>query len=65
MQSILQCMDCGREYPINELIYTCPDCDGLLDVIHDWSEMEISRDLFDKRLGTFEYPYLIGVWRYK
>lgn len=65
MQSILQCMDCGREYPINELIYTCPDCDGLLDVIHDWSEIEITRELFDKRLGTFEYPYLSGVWRYK
>lgn len=65
MQSILQCMDCGQEYPINELIYTCPDCDGLLDVIHDWSEIEITRELFDKRLGTFEYPYLSGVWRYK
>lgn len=65
MQSILQCMDCGQEYPIRELIYTCPDCGGLLDVIHDWSEMTISRELFDKRLGTFEYPYLSGVWRYK
>ncbi|GAB5489858.1 MAG: threonine synthase [Phototrophicaceae bacterium] len=65
MQSILQCMDCKREYPINELIYTCTDCNGLLDVIHDWSEMTITRELFDNRLGTFEYPYLSGVWRYK
>lgn len=65
MQSILQCMDCGQEYPINEVIYTCPNCDGLLDVIHDWSEMTITHELFDKRLGTFEYPYLSGVWRYK
>jgi len=65
MQSILQCMDCQEEYPISELIYTCPTCGGLLDVIHDWSEMTITRELFDKRLGTFEYPYLSGVWRYK
>ncbi len=65
MQSILQCMDCKKEYPINELRYVCDDCNGLLDVIHDWSAMTITRELFDKRLGTFEYPYLSGVWRYK
>ena len=65
MQSILQCMECKQEYAINELIYTCTKCNGLLDVIHDWSEMTITRELFDNRLGTFEYPYLSGVWRYK
>lgn len=65
MQSILQCMDCNQEYPINELIYNCTSCNGLLDVIHNWSDMTITRELFDKRLGTFEYPYLSGVWRYK
>ncbi len=65
MQSILQCMDCHQEYPINQVIYTCEKCDGLLDVLHDWSDMTITRELFDARLGTFEYPYISGVWRYK
>ncbi|MEO1288312.1 MAG: threonine synthase [Chloroflexota bacterium] len=65
MQSILQCMDCQQEYAINEVHYTCNACGGLLDVIHDWSNMKITRELFDSRLGTFEYPYLSGVWRYK
>lgn len=65
MQSILQCMDCKQEYLINELRYVCDNCGGLLDVIHDWSGMKVTRELFDERLGTFEYPYLSGVWRYK
>ncbi|MGJ3240516.1 MAG: threonine synthase [Anaerolineae bacterium] len=65
MQSILQCVDCQQEYPINEVHYTCEQCGGLLDVIHDWSGMTITRDLFDQRLGTMTYPYLSGVWRYK
>ncbi|MEL6525044.1 MAG: threonine synthase [Chloroflexota bacterium] len=65
MQSILQCVDCEQTYPIDEVRYTCDDCDGLLDVVHDWSGMTITRELFDARLGSFEYPYLSGVWRYK
>lgn len=65
MPSRLQCMDCGRDYPVNEVIYTCNHCGGLLDLIHDWSGVTITRELFDKRLGTFEKPYDSGVWRYK
>jgi threonine synthase len=65
MQSILQCMDCGKEYPIDTLIYTCDHCNGLLDVIHDWASLTITRELFDSRLGSFEFPYHSGVWRYK
>ena len=65
MQSILQCMDCQQQYPINEVRYTCDTCGGLLDVIHDWSGMTITHDLFDDRLGSLEPPYHSGVWRYK
>ena len=67
MPSILQCIDCGQQYPINQVMYTCEKCNGLLDVIHDFSESKtkINHELFDKRLGTLDTPYNSGVWRYK
>lgn len=65
MPSQLQCMDCGATYPMNQVIYACTACGGLLDVKHDWSELSITRELFDQRLGTLDAPYRSGVWRYK
>lgn len=65
MPSRLQCMDCGQKYPINEVVYNCTQCGGLLDVIHNWEGKTITHGLFDKRLGTYERPYNSGVWRYK
>lgn len=66
MQSILQCIDCGQQYPINEVHYTCETCGGLLDVIHDWTQVgPVTHDRFHNRLSTFKAPYNSGVWRYK
>ncbi len=67
MQSVLKCIDCGAEYPIDRLVYTCTTCGGLLDVIHDLEALRgwISRELFDARLGSLEAPYRSGVWRFK
>lgn len=65
MQSILQCIDCGQQYQIDRVVYTCESCGGLLDVIHDWSDVSISKELFDQRLSHFHKPYNSGVWRYK
>lgn len=64
MPSILKCMDCNREYPINSIMYTCDHCAGLLDVQHDVPSTA-TRELFDQRLGTLDFPYSSGVWRYK
>ncbi|MBN1563357.1 MAG: threonine synthase [Anaerolineae bacterium] len=64
MPSKLVCMDCGREYPINAVIYTCAHCASLLDVQHDFPQT-VSRELFDQRLGALDLPYSSGVWRYK
>lgn len=65
--SILQCMDCGRQYPLGQVVYTCETCGGLLDVQHDLDSLRktITRDTFDQRLGTLQAPYNSGVWRYK
>jgi threonine synthase len=67
MQSLLKCIDCGTEYPIDLLLYTCQHCGGLLDVAHDLDGLRgrVSRDLFDSRLGALDAPYRSGVWRYK
>ena len=67
MTSVLKCINCGREYPINAVMYTCADCGGLLDVHHDLDALrgQVSRALFDGRLGALEAPYNSGVWRYK
>ena len=67
MPSILQCIDCAEQYPIERVIYSCAACGGLLDVQHDLSNARgsISRNLFDGRLGTYAAPYNSGVWRYK
>ena len=67
MPSILQCIDCGQQYPINQVMYTCEHCGGLLDVIHDFSQTKdtITHELFDNRLGSLDFPYNSGVWRYK
>ncbi len=67
MSSILQCMNCGRKYPIDQVIYTCETCGGLLDVQHDFEALRstITRELFDSRLGALDAPYNSGVWRYK
>jgi threonine synthase len=60
-------MDCGRQYSVDAAIYQCEACGGLLDVQHDmdWLRQTVSRELFDRRLGTFDTPYNSGVWRYK
>jgi len=58
---------CGERFALNEVIYTCPKCGGLLDVEHD---VDALRDrsaaswmkLFDERIRTNEWPYGSGVW---
>lgn len=66
MEMVLKCFDCGKEYPATEERCEC-DCKGLLDVVHDLEAAKevVSRELFEKRVGSKAYPYGSGVWRYK
>jgi len=66
MVSILKCIGCGEEYPIDKVRYRC-DCGDLLAIEHPLDELEgkVSRELFDGRVGSSEFPYSSGVWRYK
>lgn len=67
MPSSLQCIDCAQQYPLMHVIYACERCGGLLDVAHDFdkSAKQITRSLFDERLGALDSPTSSGVWRYK
>jgi len=67
MSSVLQCMESGKTYPMDRVLYTSPDTGGLLDVWHDLDALKktVTRSTFDDRLGTLKRPFNSGVWRYK
>ncbi len=63
-----QCVrGCQGRWSLYEVIYRCPTCGGLLEVIHD---VDALRDrgprawmrLMDDRVGTTNWPYGSGVW---
>ena len=53
-----KCIKCGRQFPRDYAQLVC-SCGGLLDVVHDWSNLDIK-----KSLETYaNVPS--GVWKYK
>ncbi|MBI3800657.1 MAG: threonine synthase [Deltaproteobacteria bacterium] len=57
----------GGELPLNQVIYYCPACGGLLEVQHDLAALrsrsaEEWKLLFDDRHRRTMYPYGSGVW---
>ncbi|HUV81968.1 MAG TPA: pyridoxal-phosphate dependent enzyme, partial [archaeon] len=54
---IQKCIQCGAEYKPQKIVYTCPKCDGLLEIVYDWSELSISRKDFEGVPPS--------VWKYK
>jgi threonine synthase len=56
----LKCVNCGREYNQEEVMYTCPKCGikGILDIVYDYEALssKINRGYFNNR----EY----SLWRY-
>ena len=58
---------CAGTHSIYEVIYTCPQCGGLLEVEHDTGALRARsaddwKRLFDNRVGSTEWPYGSGVW---
>ena len=61
---------CPGEWPLYDVIYTCPTCGGLLEVAHDTTSLRNRSGaawmrLFAERSGTTNFPFGSGVWRYK
>jgi len=66
--SILQCISCGKSYPLDEVRFSC-SCGNLLDVSHDLAALKkrykLSRRYFDtKRREVGARPFS-GVWLFK
>ena len=63
-----QCADgCEGRFPLTEIIYRCPVCQGLLEVAHDVASLKRRSPsawmrLFDERYMRTDYPYGSGVW---
>src|SRR3989304_3541172 len=58
---------CDERYELNQIIYSCRKCGGLLEVRHDMDELRKKKpafwtELFDKRYMRTEWPYGSGVW---
>lgn len=58
---------CPGEYPLNEIIYQCPTCQDLLEVVHDPAPLRETapgewKDVFDSRFMRPFWPYGSGVW---
>src|SRR6202142_1130932 len=67
-RSTFRCITgCPGEYPLDEIIYKCPKCGYLLEVVHDMEALK-SRSaaawikLFDERYLRTAWPYGSGVW---
>lgn len=67
-RAVFRCIaGCGEEYPLDEIVYRCKKCGGLLEVHHDIARLrdrsaEEWKKLFDGRVGTTQWPYGSGVW---
>ena len=59
----LECIKCGAKYPADEVIYTCKKCDGLLDVVYDYSKIHLAREDLKGPLSVWKYKALLPVSR--
>ena len=69
--AIFKCVNnCGELYPLDEIIYKCKKCEGLLEVHHDIEALKDKsaaewKKLFESRSNTTAWPYGSGVWSKK
>jgi threonine synthase len=63
-----QCISgCSERYELTEIIYRCPACGDLLEVVHDIDALKQRsahdwRHLFQSRAHSNQWPYGSGVW---
>lgn len=59
---------CSASYGLNERLYVCPRCGGLLDVEESWdwlADPSALRELWQARMTSLDARDLSGVWRYR
>jgi len=68
MRAVFRCASsCDVEFPLDEIVYRCPRCGGLLEVVHDLAPLQQRdgaawRALFDARWGASHGLHDSGVW---
>jgi len=66
--AVFRCVaGCAGSYPLDQVIYKCPNCGELLEVRHDVEALKTRnadewKGTFDKRWMTTQWPYGSGVW---
>ena len=58
---------CEGEYPLDEVIYRCPKCGNLLEVVHDMEALKQHsakewKALFEGRFMSTKWPLGSGIW---
>ncbi|MGM0381234.1 MAG: pyridoxal-phosphate dependent enzyme, partial [bacterium] len=58
---------CDVTYPLDEIVYECEKCGGLLEVQQDLDALKDKspdewKTLFKKRLSSLEHPNRSGIW---
>src|SRR5690349_6735676 len=58
---------CAGDYPLDQVIYRCPTCGGLLEVVHDLDALRALsagewKQRFADRWRSTDEPYGSGVW---
>ncbi len=70
-KAVFRCINgCVGEYTLDTVIYNCPKCGNLLEVVHDIELLKQRsaqewKELLDSRLNTIKWPFGSGVWRQK
>lgn len=59
----LECIRCGAKYEPDEVIYTCRKCNGLLDVVYDYSKVHLTREDLKGPMSVWKYRALLPVNR--
>src|SRR4249920_3224369 len=67
-RSVFRCISgCAGDHPLDEVIYKCPKCGDLLEVVHDIEALKRRSGaawikLFDERYKRTTWPYGSSVW---
>src|SRR5207302_7436925 len=68
--AVQRCIEpqCGIRYGLNERLYVCARCGGLLDVVKPEASIgtaDVLRNIWGARLGSLDLKDRSGVWRYR
>ncbi|MHC1570867.1 MAG: threonine synthase [Methermicoccaceae archaeon] len=59
---VQRCIECGREYAPEDVVYTC-ECGGLLEVVYELDDIDPSTISAHGKLGVWKYKSLLPIER--